>query len=747
MENSSEKIRPETRAEQEKPKFKYSPENPPPLEVLESKIFAVHATPLFPENGILKAGARDISSSDKWRGEEPPSFRPTIHFALGELVQEHSDSNWDENPYAVVSPLENLERQLINIFSHDTFVLGDLQLQEGMILLVPKGTDISKLPRGFEIREYEPKIGLRKTVDSVITEKEGWHIRMKPEGVAIGSVAYIEDIEVNSSKFFQSLFEKYPHISFGTHLDPERGDAFRFGVIEQTLDKVMKNYSNHWLRYSTVEVSLRRSLIVHNLWRLEQTLENSTINPQAMNTFDEKKAKLLGWLNIIDCDLETRQRLGKTFTGAPETIQKMVRARRNNPAKLREFVDERYLELPDAIQESELSPIVLAEMLSGMSPQELEQFKTKNEDVFNHVNLPGFYAHYATKRWIVVKNEQAQSEGLNQLLTSFLEQLPQKSTGRREEGIFKNLKEFLNEESNRLDVALTILRNPAVKKHLEEVAGIRFEGKGPETLRDVIAAHPKTKILFESQEIALSNEQKQTYQLLDTLGQIYNPRIDQKDALTNFGKASALAFDIKWSRDRLKQNLETITRPINTARKLDDLLIGTMLTLYEILRRDEESAGAMWRKFGLEREFRKMFSSDEDFWSSDQSLLHIYKLLKSEKPEKPEQLFLQRSEDTEQQKLLNQRRRMATELIEQGKIGKIEAANPDLEGKWVVCVGEQYPVDVSLLIESVNVDTREVLINAGDKYEKKWVPIKDLRFLSAVSEIVNAPIDLDKYPQ
>lgn len=545
MENSFEKRTPEIRAEQEQPRFEYSPENPPPLEVLESRVFAVHATPILPESGTLKAGARDISSGDKWTGGEPPSFRPTIHFALGELVQEHSDFSWDENPYAVVAPLKNIEGQLINVFPHDTFVLGDLPLQEGMILLVPKGTDTSKLPQGFEVRKYDQKTGLRKTVDSLITEKKGWHIQMKPEGVAIGSVAHIEDTEVNSSKFFQSLFEKYPHVSFGTHLDPERGDAFRFGVIEQTLNKVMKNYSDHWLRYSTVEVSFHRSLIVHNLQKLEQTLESSTISPQALGAFEEKKGKLLGWLNVIDCDLETRQRLGKTFTGASESVQKMVRTRRNDPVKLREFVDEKYLELPDAIQESELSPTVLAEMLAGMSPQELEQFKTENENVFNHVSLPEFYSSYTTKRWIVVKNEQAQTEGLDQILANSLGQIPQTPTERGEKGIFGNLRDFLNEESNRLSVALTILRNPVVRKHLEETIGIHFEGENPATLRDVIVAHPETRVLFESQDITLSDEQKEAYQLLDALGQIHKPRIDEKDALTNFRKANSLAFDMK----------------------------------------------------------------------------------------------------------------------------------------------------------------------------------------------------------
>ena len=67
MENFENK-QPEIKAEQERPKFEYSPENPPPLEILESKIFAVHATPILPENGILKAGAQNISPKDRYEG-------------------------------------------------------------------------------------------------------------------------------------------------------------------------------------------------------------------------------------------------------------------------------------------------------------------------------------------------------------------------------------------------------------------------------------------------------------------------------------------------------------------------------------------------------------------------------------------------------------------------------------------------------------------------------------------------------
>lgn len=626
MENF-EKKSPEISIEQEKPRFEYSPENPPPLEVLESKVFAVHATSILPESGLLKASARDIHENKKWNGNEPPSFRPTLHFALGELVQGHSLWKWEGNPYAIVSPLKNLEGQLINVFPHDTFVLGDLLLQEGMILLVPKDTDISKISQGIEIKEYDPKVGLRMAVDSIISEKQGWHIQMKPEGVAIGSVAYIEGVEINDPKFFQSLFEKYPHISFGTHINPERGDAFRFGIIDQTIQSSIQDYFSYRSRRSTTEVSFNRSLIVHNLQRLEQAIENSSINPQALQTFEEKKEKLLGWLNIIDCDLETRQRLGKTFLGASESVQMIVLARRDSPAKLREFVDQIYLELPDAVQESEMSPTLLAELLCGMSPQELKQFKTDNEAAFANVSLPEFYSHYAAKRWIIVKNEQAQNEELDQLLVNSLGQLAAKPKER--DGVFGTLKEFLNEESNRLETALVILRNPAVKKHLAEVYGINFDEGGPMNLREVIVAHPETRILFESQELSLSDEQREAYQFLDVIGQIHKPRIELENVLHNFIEASCLAFEVKWSRDILHQNLETISKPMNIVRSLDNLESRTTLILYEVLRRDKKPL-EIWSKVGLEKEYRKRFRTDSVFWNSDLSLIEIYRMLKAE---------------------------------------------------------------------------------------------------------------------
>lgn len=608
--------------------FEYSPENPPPLEALESKVFAVHATPTLPKKGILTAGARDISSDKKW-GDEPPSFRPTIHFSLGELVQEHSEQSWDKSPFAVVTPLKSLEGQLVNIFPHDTFILGDYHLTEKDTLLVPRGTDASELPANLNTVEYNPQMGLRNAVDQVIREKGGWSIRMKPEGVAIGSVAYIEDTEVNSSEFFQSLFDAFPQLSYGTHLEAERGDAFRFGVIEQTVNSVMKNYSNHWFTYSSVQVQLHKSLIEHNLVQLEKSLSGQSLSAEALQAFEDKRGKLAGWLNIINADLETRQRIGRTFIGAPEWIQEELRKVKDDPEALKSVVDRLADELPDAEEQQELSPQVLAELLSGMTPEELNQFIAENQRVFDCTNLPQFYANYAIDRWVVIRDKRATEEGLDQLLEDNLENKSAQWDKNIDKGIFRNLRDFLNTESNRLRVALRILRQPVVQKHLTERFGFEFEPDGPNTLEDLIRAHPETKLLFNQKPLSLNADQQKAYEFLKNIDIVYEPRHKLQDVLNNFRQANSLSFDLKWSRDRLMDELETFMLPMNTARNLEDMLAGDTLSLYELLRRDKKPMD-IWTKVGLEKEFRQRFPTDDLLWDSSLSLFEIYNALEAD---------------------------------------------------------------------------------------------------------------------
>lgn len=140
-------------------------------------------------------------------------------------------------------------------------------------------------------------------------------------------------------------------------------------------------------------------------------------------------------------------------------------------------------------------------------------------------------------------------------------------------------------------------------------------------------AHPQTRLIFEQEELSLTEEQQTAYSILQSLRLIHKPRYSKIEVLGDFRKANAVAFELKWSKDRLKEDLETITQPMNTARNPDEIVPGDILNLYELLRRNNKRAVDIWKKFGLEQQFRRRFPSDQSFWNSDLSLLDIFKML------------------------------------------------------------------------------------------------------------------------
>lgn len=620
---------PMEQVEREQAGFEYSPENPPPLEILESKVFAVHATSRFPENGLFIAGARDVTAEGKFEGDEPPSFRPTIHFSLGELVQAHKVS-WENSPYTLISPLKNIEKQLVNVFAHDSFVVGNVRLVEGMTLLVPEGTDTSTLPSEVEVVTYSPDQGLRSAVDATIAAKQGWQFRMLPDSTAIGSVAFIENTEVNDADFFHALYEKYPAVSFGSHIESEHGDAFRFGLVEQMLNFLGKNYSDHWTRYATNETLLYRALILHNLQKLELTMKTSSLDPESIAVFDEKKEKVDSWLTIVDCDLELRHTIGKTLTGAREEIQRIVRAKRTDPEALRQYLLEIQALLPEAIQEQTLYLEGLAVIIRSMSPEELAQFMQDNTVLFEKVNLAELYARYAVNRWILIKNDRAEKEGLNQLLSDSLDRY--QGDQEQEDWVLKGLQEHLNENSNRLSTALSIMRLPSVRNHLINNLDFYFtDSTQPTTLEQVIAAYPETRNMakLNSDDIVDSEEIRNMLNGIDVAQKVLAMLDDKIHDFVSFEEAKNRAIECKWAYAMIRRYTDQIKTPLRTARDLDKIFAGDQLSLYELLRRDSSPA-AFWQKLGLLEQYNSLFLNDAEFWRSELSLVEVYKALKED---------------------------------------------------------------------------------------------------------------------
>ena len=112
---------------------------------------------------------------------------------------------------------------------------------------------------------------------------------------------------------------------------------------------------------------------------------------------------------------------------------------------------------------------------------------------------------------------------------------------------------------------------------------------------------------------------------------VSHPSITLGQALGSFGRADYLAFQINWTKERLFKDMIQIKRPMRTTRDENKLRPGDTLNLYELLKRDEKSAAAVWQKLGLKKEFQKMFPQEELFWKSDLSFVEIYDNLSKEK--------------------------------------------------------------------------------------------------------------------
>lgn len=600
----------------------------PSLQEIESKVFAVHATRIFPANGVLKAGTLGAYAVSADR-EDPPSFRATVHFSLGELVQPHvaKDFSWEDAPFAVVAPLKALEKQLVNLFPGDTFVLGSFRLSQQTTLLVPKGTDVSMLPPDIPVLEYDPGVGLRVTVGRFIKDQGGWPIHMLPGGLDVGSVAYWDEKEINSPVFFERFLEEHPYVSYGNHIYSERGEVFRLGSIDLLLNRLMMNYFGTFYRFSTPEVKFLTALIRHHLARLDELFQAWAVSSDVFEELEEKKRRLSQWLEVADADLEIRQTIGKSLTGAPREILERVKQLRTRPGELRAYLTGVSRQLPVEKNE-DMEPIHLSGYLEMMPPEEVWEFMANNAQVFDRTDRALFGMHYAIGRWLVVDDEKAKAEGIGSILDTSLQEIQ----ARRSLPDWEAANPFVGKENllqpkknTRLVVALGILRNPTMKEFLARY-GIRFSGGGPQTLEEILRAFPETKEIFEQKNLAPNPNEQEGLTLLERLGYVRTPRVEP-EALESYRGASSLALGFRLQWENLHRQLQTIQSPMRNPSVPNRTV--NQLNLYELMRRDHEKAVDIWRKLGLADEFSAEFPSEALFWESKKSFLQIYLDLRS----------------------------------------------------------------------------------------------------------------------
>ncbi|MDD2656452.1 MAG: hypothetical protein PHQ18_02705 [Patescibacteria group bacterium] len=609
------------------PKFEYSIENPPPLEVLRENIYLTHATNSLPKNDILTAQARDNTRDKKWGESKPPSFRPTLHFSMGELFQGGWEGGFsrEEMPYAVLFPLKTAEDQLFSVSPNDTVVVGDFQLDESCTIVLPEGQNYEG--RAKVIRYDPDSNNLREAVNRSIGERDGWQMHTDtfidgPHSFA--SPTGIEGVEVGSQKFFAQLLDEHPQLSYGSHFHSERGHTWRTGVIDYRIADIIDRYSDTLKnQIPTAELILWRSLIKHNLDVLDNLMSESDYSDAVKSLYGQERKDLVGWLNIVDADVNLRNSQGKTITSVKTEIWEKIRDNRNSPETISNILQQHLSDL-NSSRDFRTNIRGFADTVANMPKDEFEAFLSENQASITPEEQEVLELLYATKRWLIIKADQARQEGLENYLISAINKNPAAA-----KTMFSELKIFLTSKCNRMDTALEILRLKPVLKALSEKWGVKISKL--ESLSDLIKACPATASLFESREEKITLENVDAHQFLQAIGEGLGEETHTPASYKSFEAAESAAHN-KENRQRRKEKLmQEIKTPMNTTRNPDDIEWGETLTFYEMLKRNTKNMEDFWKKLELETEFRKLFSTDEDFWSSGFSMLEIYTQLKKQK--------------------------------------------------------------------------------------------------------------------
>ncbi|NGX32731.1 MAG: hypothetical protein K1060chlam4_00781 [Candidatus Anoxychlamydiales bacterium] len=269
---------------------------------ISQRLFAVHATDVFPSTGFVISGFGD----DDELPENLPNCRSSIHFAIGELVRPLGEMSWEDRKYAIVTPLDQLYPQLVNLNCYDTFIIGDFELNKGTVVLVPAGTKYEGMV--CEIIEYGVGSSLREAVDTFITSHGGWNVRMLDDNIEEEyAPALVGNNNINSNVFFQPILDLLPHLSLGLRWEPHHGEAWRFSEIEMILLGLHDEFYGDGERQSVECLQRsRKDLLEHYEMLLKTYLDAPLLSEKSKKALSESLNIVNQWIQMIDFEIQKR---------------------------------------------------------------------------------------------------------------------------------------------------------------------------------------------------------------------------------------------------------------------------------------------------------------------------------------------------------------------------------------------------------------------------------------------------------
>lgn len=272
----------------------------PSLDNFRKYLTGVHVTDYFPKGGVLKAAYN-----------KGMSMRPTVHFSLGQMVISHALGQWEKKKYAVLTPFSQMEKQLLNVFHQDTFVLGDLKLEKGSIIIVPEGETINSPTGNLEIIRYNPeKISLRDKVNETLQKQDQWIF--KATGGNSYDKVFLYEKELNQKDFFNAILTKYPHVTFGLHHSHTTGQIDHFisenlGIFRDPSASTERSYLDWILKLEKLKFYLSQTdLLAKKFHHI----------PEAYDTYLLAKKRFESKINILQIEIDLQRNYRKTPLGS-----------------------------------------------------------------------------------------------------------------------------------------------------------------------------------------------------------------------------------------------------------------------------------------------------------------------------------------------------------------------------------------------------------------------------------------------
>jgi len=149
--------------------LKYKQKKQADFTLSATDLILVHRTNYLPEQGKIKTLRHATGGEER--------ARDSVHFCLNHAVSSHiggraatkDGEGWDSMPYTILIPLHLVPKDSVeSIFAVDTYLLGDVELPEGSVVLVSNGSPVPTASSLGKARHIELEDNSKSSVERTI---------------------------------------------------------------------------------------------------------------------------------------------------------------------------------------------------------------------------------------------------------------------------------------------------------------------------------------------------------------------------------------------------------------------------------------------------------------------------------------------------------------------------------------------------------------------------------------------------